>query len=103
MRKWVAVTAMAALVGLAAAAWAAPVQTMTVTMRDFGYTPSKITLQAGVPAELTFVNTGKVAHEFMLYDMPKNMASMMGGEMGHAWVESSAGSRHETREEMSYG
>jgi len=72
---------------LAAVAWAAPVQKVTLTMRDFGYTPAKVTLQSGVPAELTIVNNGKLTHEFMLYGMPKDMASMMGGDMGHEWVE----------------
>jgi uncharacterized cupredoxin-like copper-binding protein len=72
---------------LAASTAAGPVQKIRVTMRDFGYTPSTITLQSGVPAELTFVNNGKLAHEFMLYDRPKAMGMMMGGEEGHEWVE----------------
>ena len=74
-------TMWAMLLGLVLAvtvtAWAAPVQKVKVTMRDFGYTPAKITL----------VNGGKLTHEFMLYGMPKDMASMMGGDMGHEWVE----------------
>jgi uncharacterized cupredoxin-like copper-binding protein len=76
-----------ALLVLAATALAAPVQKITITMRDFGYTPARVVLQAGIPAELTIVNKGKVTHEFMLYGMPKDMAAMMGGEMGHQWVE----------------
>lgn len=82
-----AVLAVAGLLVLAAAAWAAPLQKITVTMRDFGYTPSKITLQSGTPAQISFINKGKVTHEFMLYGMPKDRSSMMGGEMGHEWVE----------------
>ena len=74
------------LLALAGAVWGASPQKITITMRDFGYTPSKITVQAGVPAEITLVNKGKVAHEFMVYGMPK-MGSMMGDEMGHEWVE----------------
>lgn len=86
MRVWSIMVA-ALVLALAAAAGAAPVQKVTLTMRDFGYSPAKITLQSGVPAELRIVNAGKVTHEFMLYGMPKDMASMMGGEAGHEWVE----------------
>lgn len=70
----------------AGAAGAAKVQQVTITMRDFSYSPSRVTLTAGVPAELTLINKGKVAHEFMIYDTPKSMG-MMGGEQGHEWVE----------------
>lgn len=68
-------------------AWGATPQKITITMRDFSYSPSTITLQSGVPAEITLVNRGKVAHEFMIYDRPKSMSMMMGGESGHEWVE----------------
>lgn len=86
MRNAVILVAAAVLVATTAAL-AAPVQKVTLTMRDFGYSPAKVTLQSGVPAELTIINKGKVTHEFMLYGMPKDIASMMGGEMGHEWVE----------------
>jgi len=89
MRKALRIGAAIMLVtamSLASAAWAATVQKVTITMRDFSYTPAKVTLQAGVPAEITLMNKGKVAHEWMVYDMPKQM-DMMGGEMGHEWVE----------------
>lgn len=85
MTIFVATTLLALLVLSGAVRGAAP-QKLAVTMRDFGYTPTRITLQSGVPVEITLVNKGKVAHEFMLYDMPK-MGSMMGGETGHEWVE----------------
>lgn len=71
---------LATLVGIG---WAAVPQQITITMRDFSYKPNRITLQAGVPAEITLGNQGKVAHEFMVYDMPKSMGQMM----GHEWVE----------------
>ncbi|MDR7537690.1 MAG: cupredoxin domain-containing protein [Armatimonadota bacterium] len=71
-----------ALAGDAPAAEA--VQRITITMRDFSYSPSKITVQAGTPVEITLVNKGKVAHEFMMYDLPRAMGSMgpMGGTSG---------------------
>lgn len=68
-------------------AWGASPQKVTITMRDFSYSPSTITLQSGVPAEITLINRGKVAHEFMIYDRPKSMSMMMGGDSGHEWVE----------------
>lgn len=64
-------------------AWAAAPQAVTITMRDFSYTPSRITVQAGVPVEFTFFNKGKLPHEFMIYNMPKSMGMMM----GHEWAE----------------
>ena len=54
-----------------AAAGGAPAQKITITMRDFSYTPDRVTLQAGVPVELTIVNKGKVGHEFIVYVRPK--------------------------------
>ncbi len=89
MRIAIRIAAAAMLVtflSLTGVAWGAAAQKVTIVMRDFSYTPAKVTLQSGVPAELTFVNKGKLAHEWMVYDMPKGMG-MMGGENGHAWVE----------------
>lgn len=68
---------------LAGVAWGAAAQKVTIVMRDFSYTPAKVTLQAGVSAEITLVNKGKVAHEWMVYDTPMST----GMEMGHEWVE----------------
>jgi uncharacterized cupredoxin-like copper-binding protein len=60
------------------------VQKITITMREFTFTPARVTLQAGVPAEITLINRGKVAHEFMVYAVPRRMGS---ASMGHEWVE----------------
>lgn len=68
-----------------AAAGGAPVQKITVTMRDFSYTPDRVTLQAGVPVEITIVNKGKVGHEFMVYTRPKTGTSGM--MKMHEWAE----------------
>ncbi len=59
------------------------VQKVTLTIRDFSYTPDKVTLQAGVPAEITIINKGKVKHEFMLHSMPRGMS----GRPPHEWAE----------------
>ena len=58
-------------------------QNGTITMRDFRYTPDRITVQAGIPVVLTLTNKGKVAHEFMVYDRPKPMSL----EMLQTWAE----------------
>lgn len=75
------------LLVLAGAGWGAAAQKVTIVMRDFSYSPAKITLQGGVPAEMTLINRGKVPHEFMIYDRPRSMMMMMGGDTGHEWVE----------------
>lgn len=80
------VAVVSVVIAALAVAGAASPQTVTIVMRDFSYTPAKVTLQAGVPAEITLVNKGKVAHEWMAYGLPK-MGMMMGGESGHEWVE----------------
>ncbi len=67
-----------------AAAGGAPAQKITITMRDFSYTPDRVTLQAGVPGEITIVNKGKVGHEFMVYTRPK---TGMSGVQMHEWAE----------------
>jgi len=65
-----------------AASTGATVQKLTIVMREYSYTPSKVTLQASVPAEITLINRGKKPHEFMVYD--RSMGGMM---MGHDWVQ----------------
>src|SRR3989304_680797 len=85
MRKGLPVILAAVLILLLPwSAGGATVQKLTLTMRDFKYTPAKVNLQVGVPGGLTLINRGKVAHEFMIYDMPRQMSAMM---MGHEWAE----------------
>ncbi len=85
MKRFAPVLTVGLLVALMALgpAEAQGVQTLTITMREYRYTPKRVTLQVGVPAEVTLVNKGQLKHEFMLYDrMPT------GGMMvGHEWVE----------------
>ncbi len=59
-------------------------QQLTITMGDFSFTPGKITLQAGVPAEIALVNKGTVIHEWAVYLMPK---PGLGGTKLHEWAE----------------
>lgn len=86
MERAVGMLVVITLLALSGGAWAAGVQKVTITIRDFSYAPARVTLQSGVPAEFTLVNKGKVAHEWMVYGMPKP-GMMMGGEAGHEWVE----------------
>ncbi|MEX2487888.1 MAG: multicopper oxidase domain-containing protein [Nitriliruptoraceae bacterium] len=43
-------------------------EVIDVEMVDFGYVPSRIELEAGVPAILRFTNTGRLVHEAMVGD-----------------------------------
>jgi len=68
----------AALLLLATSGWTAgaeKAQTVTITLTEFAFTPAKVTLQAGRPAEIVLVNRGKVEHEFMVYTPPKGRVS----------------------------
>ncbi len=47
-------------------------QKVTVTMNEYQFLPKTITLQAGIPVELTLVNKGKIEHEFTVYPAPKS-------------------------------
>ncbi len=87
MRKHISILSLAILLAflmLGGAAQSATVQKIAIAMREYTYTPSKVTIEAGVPVEITLVNKGKVTHEFMLYAMPK--PGMMGKAL-HAWAE----------------
>jgi len=55
---------------LAAAAFAAPVQKITLTMSEFQFAPKTVALRPGTAVEVTLINKGTVEHEFMLYPMP---------------------------------
>ncbi len=57
------------------AAGAAKEQKVTITLKEFSFTPARVTLQADVPAEIVLVNKGKVEHEFLVYDTPKGKIS----------------------------
>ncbi len=72
MRRTLLLAVIGALVvgvSLSASAAEKP-QKVTVTLTDFAFTPKAITLKAGMPAEITLVNKGKVEHEFMVYPAP---------------------------------
>lgn len=43
---------------------------VTIIGTEFKFTPSTVTLRAGVPVDLTIRNRGKVDHELMLYARP---------------------------------
>ncbi len=72
MRRLVLFAAIAAsVVGVSFSASAAEQrQKVTITLNDFAFAPKSVTLTAGVPAAITLVNKGKVAHEFMVYPVP---------------------------------
>lgn len=60
---------------LSLAAGAPKEQKVTITMKEYSFSPARVTLQAGVPAEIVLVNRGKIKHEFMVYQTPKGKIS----------------------------
>ncbi len=74
MRRSLILGVVAGLVALSAsgAAAAARAQKLTVTLTEYRFTPRTVTVQAGVPVELTLVNRGSMEHEFMVYTAPKS-------------------------------
>lgn len=80
----VGVAAVLLLVALpGAVSLGAAAQTVTLTMRDFSYTPDRITVQGGIPVVLTLNNKGKVPHVFAVYDQPKSASIAL----LRAWAE----------------
>ncbi len=62
----------------------AAVQKVTLTMGEYFFRPSTVTLQAGGPVEITLPNKGKIKHEFMVYQIPK---AGLSEKQAHAWAE----------------
>lgn len=46
-----------------------------VTASDFGFAPAEITIEAGVPINLTLLNTGEVAHDLVITDLGVRIAA----------------------------
>jgi uncharacterized cupredoxin-like copper-binding protein len=73
MNRWLALGVVAVLLALViygGASGAAKEQKVTIVLSEFKFTPATVTLQAGVPAEMTLVNRGAVIHEFSVYTKP---------------------------------
>lgn len=75
--KVLAVMTVLALLVPVGIGWGATSQTITLTMREFTFRPSKIALQGGVPVEIKFVNRGNVSHDFTAYDTPRKTGPMI--------------------------
>lgn len=87
MKQQVAILAVAALLvimSLGTAAGGAKEQKLTIVLNEMSFAPARVTLQAGVKAEIKLVNKGKVKHEFMVYAVPK--AGLKGDEL-EKWAE----------------
>lgn len=87
MGKRVLVTAVTlALLALPGVAGGAAKQKVTIAMGEEGgrmyFRPDRVTLSAGVKAEITLVNRGAQPHEWMVYPMPTAP-----GKPDHEWTE----------------
>ncbi len=56
---------------------------VTVTMKEFGFSPNVINVTAGKPVELTLINEGAVEHDFVIAVIPVKDVSTSGMEMDH--------------------
>jgi uncharacterized cupredoxin-like copper-binding protein len=73
---------MLALVLSACAGKSQPAAQITVTMDDFFYGPSAITIPAGQPVELTIKNDGQIEHDFVVDDIDVSSVSTEGSGVG---------------------
>lgn len=90
MKRVVTVAAGLALVGIVSggALGAPKAQKVTLALKEFSFTPNKVTVQAGVPVEVTLTNKGTVNHEFLLYDVPKGKPDDMDAwAIGHPYFK----------------
>ncbi len=73
MNRWLVLGVVATLLVLVTyggAGGTAKEQKVTIVLSEFKFAPATVTLQAGVPTELTLVNRGAVIHEFSVYATP---------------------------------
>ena len=74
----VLILALAVLLGTPSLEWTTEAtngQKIAITLKEHSFTPVNITLQAGVPAEITLTNRGTLKHEFWVYVTPKAKVS----------------------------
>lgn len=48
---------------------------LTVTMTEFGFEPSELTVIAGQPVRMTLVNGGSLEHDFSIMEFPMQVGS----------------------------
>ena len=56
---------------------------ITITVKEFAFDPNIITVTAGEPVELTFINEGAVEHDFAVEVIPVTDVSTSGGSDHH--------------------
>jgi uncharacterized cupredoxin-like copper-binding protein len=72
------------------------VRTIQIGMRDFAFSPETLTLRAGEKVTLSFKNVGKLEHEFMAGNKPRNRQGLPQDWLSGAQVASNGehGMRH---------
>ena len=73
---------MLALLLSACAGSSKPSTEITMTMTEFSYSPSSITVSAGQPVELTLKNDGQIEHDFVVEKIDVSSVSVEGGGVG---------------------
>jgi len=59
-----------------------PATAITVTMTDFAYSPSTVTVPAGQPVVLTIKNDGQIEHDFVVEKINVTSVSVEGSGVG---------------------
>lgn len=59
-----------------------PSAEITMTMTEFSYSPSSITVSTGQPIELTIKNDGQIEHDFVIEKIDVSSVSVEGGGVG---------------------
>ncbi len=99
IRFLVPVSATAALLIVAACTSAPPSsQELTVTARDIAYAQKQLTLRAGVPTRLVFVNEGAIEHDITIPGLSAGETADAHGhqEASHDMGTMAAGTVHAT-------
>ena len=60
----------------------AATQALTVTAKEFAFTPAQLTVARGQPVELTFQNTGTVEHDWSVREIELTGTPTVSGETG---------------------
>lgn len=69
--------------------------TISLSAREFSFTPSTLFLRAGVPVRLTLVNDGAIEHDFTVEGMAGGPVQAKGSqELGHAMDAAASNAVH---------
>ena len=83
MKKMILLLAVLTLALTACGGGAVETAKITITMREFSFDPTPVTVSAGAPVEITLVNEGAVDHDFVIEVIPVTDVSTHGAMNEH--------------------